>query len=148
VTSSELGKSEALRAAREKRDELKQAVSLVEIAAASPAGEPGWHKRLGSALQVLGDALEHHVTEVEGDGGLLGQLAVDEPRLINQITQLRDEHPVLSSQVAKAAKTAADEAAADELRLVVLDTLFAIVGHRQRGADVVYEAYNVDIGGG
>jgi hypothetical protein len=40
------------------------------------------------------------------------------------------------------------EDAVDAIRAEVLELLLAVSRHRQRGADLVYEGYNVDIGGG
>jgi hypothetical protein len=140
-------RSGALRAAAEKRIELKQALSMVEIAAASPSGESGWRDALRRALEALQVALVEHVEEVEGDDGLLAELMATEPRLANRIGQLQDEHPKLCSQVAASLKAVTSVSDVDDLRDEVLDSLTAIVRHRQKGADLVYEGYSVDIGG-
>lgn len=145
-------RSRALEAAGDRRIELKAALSAVEIVAAAPAGAPGWRERLAAALVDLSAALDTHVEEVERPDGLLGELTRAAPRLVNRIDRLRDEHPPLQVQVAAVieAARATGEAAlpADDLRSEVLDALVAIARHRQRGADLVYEVHNVDIGGG
>jgi septal ring factor EnvC (AmiA/AmiB activator) len=138
----------ALEAARRRRVELQEAVSSVEIAASSPIGGPNWRSNLQTELESLRIALEQHVEEVEGAEGLLAQLRDDAPRLINKINRVRDEHPELTQQVADAIASAKGSSGAEDLRSQVLAVLVSIVRHRQRGADLVYEGYHVDIGGG
>ncbi len=148
VSKSEMQHEHALEAARQRRVELKEAVSSVEIAASSPIGGPNWRSNLQTELESLRIALEQHVKEVEGAEGLLAQLRDDAPRLINKIDRVRDEHPELTQQVADAIASAKGSSGAEDLRSQVLAVLVSIVRHRQRGADLVYEGYHVDIGGG
>lgn len=142
------GRSEALRAAAAKRVQLKEALSRVEAAAASPSAEPGWRSTLAAELEVLQAALLEHVEEVEADNGLLAEMAAHAPRLVNMIDHMRDEHPELCRQVSNTIATTRGEAGVEATRTEVLDTLQAIARHRQKGADLVFEGYDVDIGGG
>ncbi|MEE9417346.1 MAG: hypothetical protein V3V01_18850 [Acidimicrobiales bacterium] len=141
-------RSAALTEAGKRRIELKLAVSQVEIAASSPSGDPKWNATLVTELEDLGEALSQHVEEVEAADGLLAELIEIAPRLVNQIGQVRDEHPVLCAQVSAAITQTKSEDSVDAVRAEVLELLLAISRHRQRGADLVYEGYNVDIGGG
>lgn len=140
--------SEALRDAARKRLELKDAVSRVEAAAASAAAEPGWRDQLISRLEELSGALDRHVAEVEAADGLLAELACLAPRLMSRINETRDEHPVLCRQTTEAIEAIAAGLAVPEARGTVLELLLAVARHRQRGADLVYEGYEVDLGGG
>lgn len=152
MTEGPDARSPAFEAAGDRRNELKAALSAVEIVAAGPAGAPGWRDRLTAALIELSQALDTHVVEVERPDGLLGELTEAAPRLVNHIDRLRDEHPALQAQVTalitRASATGGATTPADDLRSEVLDALVAIARHRQRGADLVYEVHNVDIGGG
>ena len=139
---------DALKGARLRRRALKAVVSSVEIAASSPVGDPNWRSNLRAELQSLRDALDAHIEEVEAEDGILAQLTVDAPRLVNKIDRVRQEHPELSRQLANAIASLESSSNAEELRGEVLAVLFSLVRHRQRGADLVYEGYNVDIGGG
>ena len=139
--------SRALKAAAEKRIELKQALSQVENAAASPSAEEGWRTKLLAELEKLRAALDLHVDEVEADDGLLNEMLTQAPRLANKIDSVRDEHPELRRQLERAILDVRGETDVIDLRANVLDTLSAIARHRQRGSDLVYEGYNVDIGG-
>lgn len=139
--------SEALRGAARKRIELKEAVSRVETAAASASSVPDWRAGLLEQLEGLKDALSRHVTEVEAPDGLLAELAMAAPRLTARIEQTRAEHPVLCHQTNEVIARSR-ESAVDEVRGMVLDLLVAVARHRQHGADLVYEVYEVDLGGG
>lgn len=139
--------SDALQAAAARRVELKGAVSAAEVAAARPFARPDWQSNVLAALDDLRIALSAHVEEVEADDGLLAELTTQAPRLVNQINRVRDEHPVLCGQLdATIASVKANEES-DKLRSEIVDLLMAIVRHRQKGADLVYEGYDVDIGG-
>ncbi len=138
--------SEALEAARERRIELKQAMSTLELAAAGAAGDPTWLDALRSALADMREAFDAHVEEVEAPDGLLAELTDDCPRLSSRIERLRAEHPTLGDRI-DACRARLEEPDPPEIRGEVLDLLVALARHRHAGADLVYEAYNVDIGG-
>ena len=55
---------------------------------------------------------------------------------------------VLVVVVQELAPVSLDAEWAERIRGVLTSVLVALVRHRQRGADLVYEAYAVDIGGG
>jgi hypothetical protein len=136
----------ALGGARHQRMRLKQALSEVEIAAAGASADPTWRDDLGAALSDLLDAFDAHVDEVEGGDGLLADVVTRAPRLAKRVDRLGAEHPPLRAQIVAArAKVATGDV--DEVRSEILDALVALAKHRQTGADLVYDAYNVDIGG-
>jgi hypothetical protein len=140
--------SEALAAATERRVELKDAISGVERAAASPSAMPSWRDYVLRELDMLRLALDRHVAEVEGSYGLLAELTTKAPRLAYKIDQVRDEHPGLVRMVDDTIILFNESDDTEAIRASILETLFAIVRHRQRGADLVFDGYNVDIGGG
>jgi hypothetical protein len=140
--------TEALRAASERRIQLKAAAMNVERAAAAPSAKAGWRDELIVELEDLRIALDQHVDEVEGELGLLAELTQFAPRLVNKIDRVRDEHPALESQVAEAILSVKESESPEETRSTVLEALVSIARHRQKGADLVYEVYSVDIGGG
>ncbi|MCP5028086.1 MAG: hypothetical protein GY929_17560 [Actinomycetia bacterium] len=140
--------SEALHGARERRMALGEALAGAESRAAAPAGAASWRDNLAEALALVGAALDDHVDEVEAGDGLLSELRAAEPRLIHAVDTIEAEHPPLVAAVASARnRVASSSAGVDEVRAEVLDVLAAISRHRQRGADLVYDAYNVDISG-
>jgi hypothetical protein len=110
--------------------------------------------RVADALQGLHHAFESHVTEVEHDDGLLARLRADAPRLSNGIERMFAEHLAIGTELDEAASLvercegACDTEMVESIREAFVDVLRSISRHRQRGADLVYEAYTVDIGGG
>ena len=141
-------RSEALEAAKARRVELKSAVSSVERAAARPSSKPSWREDLLHELDDLRVAVDEHVDEVEGEEGLLAELMFTVPRLANKIDRIQAEHPGLQTQVAETIETVTTSDDLETVRDAVLGTLVSIARHRQKGADLVYEGYSVDIGGG
>ena len=140
--------SDALAAAKRRRVEMKSAVSQVETAAAAPSGSPGWTDQLLRELDDLRIALEQHIEEVEGHDGLLEELLMFAPRLANKINSIQGEHPELVEQIDRTIEVVKTADEPELARVDVLETLAAVARHRQRGADLVYEGYSVDIGGG
>lgn len=140
--------SDALASARVRRATLKLALSDVEIAAASPSGEPGWRRELGAALERLRHAFDDHVHDVEDPGGLFDALMEDAPHLAHQIATVRDEHPPLCRQIEDAIDAVESGPTPRAVRNTVLAALSGVARHRQHGADLVYNAYTVDIGTG
>ena len=137
--------SDALREARARRVALGEAMTHTELALALPGGHPAWRDEVAAALDAVRRALDDHVAEVEGERGLLAELSQLAPRLSPAIDHLVREHPDLCDAVDAARRAVGGDPVAD-VRIRVLDLLHAISRHRQRGADLVYEAYNVDIG--
>lgn len=146
--------SEALDQARFRREALGSAAETLEEFLARPGSDPRWSRRVADAMQGLGAAFDGHRAEVEGDDGLLLQLQQDAPRLSGKIRGMEDEHVTIGLAIDDAARLISScggdcgtEAVA-AIREAAVDVLRAISLHRQKGADLVYEAYSVDIGGG
>jgi hypothetical protein len=138
---------------RLRRAGLKSAMSGLEIAIAAPA--PGrideWAQGVRDALTVLQEVWTRHVVETEAPGAFLDELVEAAPRLYNQAAKLREEHNEILSVLVELDGMVPD---ADEpewahrMRGVLTNLCVALARHRQRGADLVFEAYAVDIGGG
>ncbi|HEY6567573.1 MAG TPA: hemerythrin domain-containing protein, partial [Actinomycetota bacterium] len=99
------------------------------------------------------DAFEQHVLVTERPGGLYEEIIMRAPRLDGTIRRLKDEHPEIGEKVDEML-TRLDQAeigsaawpledARDDLQRFI----GIVIRHRQKGADLVWEAYNVDIGG-
>jgi hypothetical protein len=139
---------------RVRRAGLKSAMSGLEIAIAAPA--PGrvdeWTRGVREALESVHEVWTRHVVETETPGGFLDELVEAAPRLSTPVLRLREEHDeILSILLDIEERLVPDESDPDwveRLRSVLTSLLVALARHRQRGADLVYEAYAVDIGGG
>jgi hypothetical protein len=145
----------SLEALRERRAGFRAAMGDLERAIAAPARGrvDEWVTGVRVALDSLRDVLDHHIYATEAPDGFLDEIVETEPRLANQAQRLRDEHGELVDAISAASArlrsgtTFAQDEWVDAMRDRLLALLGALVRHRQRGADLVYEAYAVDIGG-
>ena len=142
-----------LESAAEVRADIRQALVEVEdaIAAAAPGRFAEWTEAVQKALTHLHHAFHDHIKVAEG-GGLYDEVLEREPRLLPVVTKLKDEHPVILKAIHTPYHRLKDRAPeefvpAEEIRDDVLKALARITRHRQKGADLVYEAYFVDLGG-
>jgi hypothetical protein len=142
--------SSAWIAARRSRERLYGSILEVGEAITAPAASgERWHRRLRRGLDELRLALADHVTEAEAPDGLLRQIEEQAPHLARSVETLRTEHLALAS-ACEEVRAQLDESSLSvaALRRRVLVLLGSFAMHRHRGADLVYEAYGVDIGGG
>lgn len=137
---------------QQRRAELRESMSAVEHALASPAGSGGvrWTERVRAALVELSGDFREHIAVTEGPDGLYGELQRRAPRLAAPVDRLTQEHDDISRRLEDllAGIESADEVPdAEEVRRDGTDLLVAFMRHRQRGGDLVFEAYEYDIGG-
>ena len=120
----------------------------LETVVAGPSASEGWLGRVYESLDDLLEALQAHIDEVEGPDGLLAQIIDEEPRLSAETDEFRREHVELleacerTRKAILGARLVADGA---RVRRNVTSLLGRLTAHRQRGSDLVYDAYNVDI---
>jgi len=99
------------------------------------------------------DAFGQHVMVTEKPDGLYDEILERAPRLETNVRRLREEHPEIVRRIRDTIPrldqrelveaTRQLEEARDDLQRF----MGSVIRHRQRGADLVWEAYNVDIGG-
>lgn len=146
--------SPALDTARRRRQGLRQAMVALEKALAGPAADrtSAWLTEVFGALVGLREALAEHVEGTEGQGGLFSEVERLQPRLQHQIERLTHEHRELHATVDDALSQVHELTSAgpraEEVRERLLQLILGLARHRQAGADLVWEAYAVDIGGG
>jgi hypothetical protein len=133
---------------RRRRAELRQAVQDLADAVASNLAPAAWRTAVASRLSALRERLAQHVGVTEGPGGLYAELLEHAPRLSRQVESLTDEHRSLETAVNSLARRLRDPSRPVPRLRRIADELLADLGaHRQRGADLIYEAYATDIGG-
>ena len=143
--------SENLEAARKHRAGLRTAIGQVERSLSTAAhGRVGaWSSDLRDELTNLSDALDQHIELTEASDGLLSDIAASAPRLAHRVQKAREDHVVLRAAVARALvglpRGDGGDAGVAPARDRVVELLTALVHHRHLGADLVYEAYTVDI---
>jgi hypothetical protein len=116
------------------------------IAAAAPGRESAWTEQVRAHVARVGPAFAKHITATEGPDGLFDQVRRRSPRLDGHCRRLAEEHGTITTQLA-AVHRVLEEGDSESIRAAVVDLLGQLVRHRQLGADLVYEAYAVDIGG-
>jgi hypothetical protein len=128
------------------RVELGDSLGRFERMLARPTGTPDWSAELTRSLVDLRTAFEAHVQEVEHEDGLLADLRAEAPRISNRVALLEQDH-VEIRKVFDAVGEIVGRSEPEEVREEAFDLMRRIVVHRQRGADLAFEAYVVEIGG-
>ena len=137
----------------ELRADLHQAMIDTEdaIAAAAAGRFAEWAETVQAALERLHGCFHEHVKADECPEGLYEEITEREPRLRAQVTRLTAEHRSILAAIhapfERLQNRGEEFVPADEIRREVTTALGRITLHRQRGADLVYEAYMVDLGG-
>jgi hypothetical protein len=132
------------------RSQLGQAMQRVELAAAAPAARESWIPELAAHLRQLDSAFDSHIRDVQAPLGLLDRILDQAPRLQRSVEASKADHAAVSEVIKHAVSLVGTEDAADrveEVREATMTALLALARHRQKGADLIYDAYDVDIGG-
>jgi hypothetical protein len=148
---------EVIEGVRSRRAGLRSAMSALEYALASPAPSrvDEWRHGVTDALSSLHEVWTRHIVETEAPGAFLDELIDEAPRLSTPAARLRREHNEIHGVINRAEKSLDQvlldddhDGFVDTLRADLTEMLCALAHHRQRGADLIYSAYAVDIGGG
>ncbi|MEQ4304935.1 hypothetical protein ABNF97_26725 [Plantactinospora sp. B6F1] len=140
--------SATLRMVRCRRAVLLGETHILERAIVAPIRDPEWRPRVRSSLGGLRGAFAEHMRSTEGPDGLYAELLDHAPRLARGVHVLIREHAaVVAAMAALQRRVDLPEISVTELRSRATDLLRELSRHRQRGADLVYEAYQTDIGG-
>jgi len=139
-------------ALRRLRAELGGSMAALAQALAPPAagGQSAWAERVDAALVGLAADFDEHVAATEGPGGLHDAVLAATPRLSNAVRRLVTEHAVIKGLVGDLLARVRPPVPADQVeatRELGAALLARLARHRQRGADLIHEAYEVDLGG-
>jgi hypothetical protein len=152
---TEKPRTPALQEAAKRRKTLHEGLIGLEVAISSPAAGriPDWTSLVTKEITGIRDAWDQHVDTTEKPGGLYEEIVTMSPRLAGTIERLHGEHPEITEAVGEMLARLEqveigglpwplDDARDDLQRLIG-----KLIRHRQKGADLVWEAYNLDIGG-
>jgi hypothetical protein len=133
---------------RDRRASLRTAMAQVESSVSRPA--PGrvsaWSAELQTQLEVLSAALEVHVHATEGPEGMLDDIVVARPDMADRVTVARQDHKLLRYEIhAVLTELPTDDAGVVDIRAQVVHLLSGLARHRQAGADMMFEAYRIDV---
>jgi len=132
-----------------RRERLRSCLDRLEhaLAAPVPGRKAAWLARVRTALRDLAAAVIDHVAEVEAADGLFAQVQADAPQLARKIAQLKREHVELTEAIRVLGERLRSERAAmpDAMREDLLRLIGQLIRHRQLGADLLYDAYVLDV---
>lgn len=141
--------------ALKRRSEVRATIRALadSLESASPGREGAWMTRVAAQLDKLREDVAEHIERTEAPGGLYDEIRTAQPRLTNQVRRLVADHEVMRERVAACCDLAARTRESPDPAVVksVRDEATHLVGllqrHRQRGSDLIFEAYETDIGG-
>jgi len=122
----------------------------VELAAAAPTAKQSWMIDLQHSLRQLEIAVNEHIVDVQSPMGLLDRIVDQAPRLQRSVERTKEDHLALAESLGSLLETMDEADAAerpDDIRDAAMEILVALARHRQKGADLIYDAYDIDIGG-
>lgn len=151
-----MSETTGLASIRRRREALHQAVVGLEDTLAAPVGDgEHWRLRVAMAVDHAVARIGEHIAETEGPGSILDQIRQTAPRLSRRIDQMRVDHERLEKAGHALAHAVADLGEsegegmpdrANAVRNQAIEMMGQIARHRQRGADLLFEAYHVDLG--
>lgn len=136
-----------------RRAELRDSILSLEQALTRPAHGRGkeWTADVLESLRHVQDDVDAHIAGTESADGLYAQILENAPRLANAINRLRSEHQEIKGLLAHADGSLAASPDEEEWVADVREELTRLMGrlvrHRQKGADLLYEAFHIDVGG-
>jgi len=144
-----------LEQAWQRRKTLHDALVHLEEAISSPASGriPEWTALVLEETAHVRDAFDQHVSVTERADGLYDEVLERAPRLAGNVRGLREEHPEIAQAVQQMVsrleqvEIGSTAWPLDDARDDLQRFIGSVIRHRQKGADLVWEAYNVDIGG-
>ncbi|MGC4867511.1 hypothetical protein ACLQ3B_19020 [Micromonospora sp. DT53] len=109
---------------------------------------PRWREDVLLRLRPVRQGFAEHVRVTEGPSGLYRELLTQSPRLHHGVRLLTREHGAIVGAILAVQQFAErPEAHPDELRHRVGQLLRRLARHRRRGANLLWEAYQTDLGG-
>lgn len=130
-----------------RRQELYETMTNLERALARPSGATDWRIEIEDSLSDLDRALKSHIAQVESDDGLFVEIVDRAPNLQPAVETLRKEHRSLESACHRAMSMSADWSP-QVLRRRANSLLVRLALHRQTGAELLFDAFNVAIAAG
>lgn len=140
---------EAEEGVRHRREKLHGAMVDLEEALAGPKDdEDRWLGALRTAVERVHTTLEEHIVEAEGPDGLIPQILHDSPWLAPRAQGLVRDHVELLAASRELAAACDVTPEPELLREHAIELVAQIARHRHRSADVLYDAYELDLSAG
>jgi hypothetical protein len=145
-------KTRASAASQRDRDRTLEAMHALEEAAGRPisGGLEAWTHSVRTCLERLESAFAEQRAGYEDPIGLMAEIAQDDPRLRTWVRQLRHrwlELEATAGALRQTLESSADPHASSDVRERVRWLMSAVRHHREREADLVFDALEVDLEG-
>jgi len=138
-----------------RRDRARSLSSLHEVerlaGAAGPTRPHEWRDDLLMAIEELSTSLHDQYERSGGDDGLLARVVVETPHLSNSVAELRRTQSKVSDELDHLRQSLTDLSRTVDVAAVrrkVADLTAQIRELRAWETDIVYEAYDFDLGTG
>ena len=153
MTDVQARNREVLDAVRVRRDSFYEALLELEQVLGAPVGDDvvGWAHIVRVPVGRLQQVLASHVSGTEGNEGFFAEVRDHAPHLIPAVDRLRSEHdPLIASTTALAARLDGleSELEVEQVREDGIELIGRLLTHRHRGAELVYDAYSIDVSTG
>jgi hypothetical protein len=138
----------ATEAALARRERLLLGVTtLTDALAKTTTDDARWHEEVREAARTLARTIDEHVVEAEAPHGFLDQITDEAPYLSRRAEALRREHPDLK-RTARQVLDDWPEGDRAAIRAHVAPLLRSAQRHRERGTELLLDAYALDLSAG
>lgn len=145
--------SDPLHRVQTRRTTLYHATLDLEHAIGLPTGDlQNWRSQTLTAARQLADRITEHTRQAEAPGEFLDLVTTQAPHLVNAAKKLEAEHDNLTRHsvdlldMIERLNPTDGLSTAEEIRRSALQLMGLLIRHRQQGADLIYLAYNEDLG--
>lgn len=141
-----------LEAVRQRRVTLRASTEHLKKALATAVADPTDRScaDISGPARELQRCLAMHIEATEGSDGFHSEILTVAPRLAHDVEILVREHSQLAIMMADIVSCSAQESTVgniDAIQRIATRLFAAISRHLQRGSDLVYEAFESDLGG-
>ncbi|WP_432979472.1 hemerythrin domain-containing protein [Dactylosporangium sp. CA-233914] len=127
--------------------ELLVGIRRMQHAIQTPVGDPAFRPAVSRAVEQLKVAFAEHVEVTEGPAGLYAEVLGDAPRLAPHLDDLVGDHRSVWTALDELEGRLSHRDPAEAVRWQADRLIREVWQHRQRGADLLHEAYETDLGG-
>lgn len=132
-----------------RREELGEVLDDLERALLDePDDIETWRGNVRVAVDALHRQFVRHIEITEEPGGLYDEVLEIAPEHARSIDSLRNDHGEIAAELEALRLDVAVEAATEHIVAIGQQLLDHLATHRQRGADLVWRAYQTDLFGG
>jgi hypothetical protein len=127
--------------------ELLGGIQRMEHAIQTPVGDPAWGTAMSRAVAQLKAAFAEHVEETEGPSGYYAEVLDDAPHVAPYLNDLVGHHRSVWTALDELQGRLEEPNSPEAVRWHADRLIREVWQHRQKGADLLYEAYETDLGG-